>query len=394
MKFIKNKKGSDKVLSIYWFVILFIISTGIFGMVYVYYHAPFNVREAEGDIMVNKIAECVSQQGKTSSAWVSGTNTNIQTSITCQNTKDCQKIIGNKIVSVIDGIRSTLPSDVDSSIKQEGVAENLNCLVLQIAMTESSLQHCKQSQVNGNPLYCDGGGLDVIKKSLGDEKSYGVMQINIGDNAHPDMKDRVSFFNDNVQYAIKNVLASGYNSYKSGIIFPKSGIPCPGMSSTKYYSGWKAAIRNYNGQGCGGDNSYVENVLAKKDYVNQLFPEFCSQGATITVGQKKDIASECHLNFNSEFKEQQQYYVQIDFYDLKTFQVATTANGEKISSQPIATIFDGNENLKADCELQKDKNFKIQSKCIERRLYSVDEKNNPYIINIISVIRKTEKNAI
>ena len=390
MKFIKNKKGSDKVLSIYWFVILFIISTGIFAMVYVYYHSPFNVLGAEGEIMANKIAECVSQQGKTNSAWISSTKT--ETSSACQSA-DCQKIIGNKIVSAVDGIRNALPSDADSSIKQEGIAENLNCLVLQIAMQESSLQHCAQIQQNGNPFYCDGGGLDGIKKSSGDEKSYGVMQINIGDTAHPEMKDRVSFFNDNVQYAVKNVLASGYNSYKSGIVFPKSGTPCIGMSSTKYYSGWGAAIRNYNGQGCGGDNAYVEDVLGQKNYISKLFPEFCSPGATAEVGKKKDIASECHLNFNSEFKEQQ-FYVKIDFYDLKTFQVTATANGETILSKPIATFFDGNENLKADCELQKAKNLKIQSKCVEKRLYSVDEKNNPYIINILSVTRKTEKNAL
>ncbi len=378
MKFIENKKGSDKVLSIYWFVILFIISTGIFAMVYIYYHSPFNVREAEGDIMVNKIAECVSQQGKTSSAWISGTS--IQTSSTCQNAKDCQKIIGTKIVSVIGGIKNTLPADLDSSIKQEGVAENLNCLVLQIAMQESSLQHCNQVQVNGNPLYCDGNKTDVKALDNARETSLGVLQVNT--KVH---SVAAEYFDIGVAYAVKSVLLSNYNQYKAGNLFTPTNT---------VYSGWKSAIRGYNGWGSGGDDKYVENVLAKKDYVNQLFPEFCSQGAMATIGQKKDITSECHLNFNSEFKEQQQYYVQVDFYDLKTFQVATTANGEKITSQPIATVFDGNENLKADCELQKDKNFKIQSKCVEKRFYSVDDKNNPYIINILSVIRKTEKNAI
>jgi hypothetical protein len=380
MKLIKNKKGSDKVLSIYWFVILFIVSTGIFGMVYVYYHAPFNVRGAEGDIMANKIVECISQQGKTSSAWISGANTNTQASNTCQNARDCQKIIGTKIASIISGIKNTLPADVDSSVKQEDVAENLNCLVLQIAMQESSLQHCKQPQVNGNPLYCDGNRTDVKALDNARETSLGVLQVNT--NVH---SVAAEYFDLSVAYAVKNVLITNYNQYNAGNLF---------ASTNTVYSGWKAAIRGYNGWGSGGDNQYVEHVIGQKDYVNQLFPELCSPGATTIVGQKKDIASECHLNFNSEFKEQQQYYVQVDFYDLKTFQVTTTANGEKITSQPVATVFDGNENLKADCELQKDKNFKIQSKCVEKRFYSVDEKNNPYIINVLSVIRKTEKNAV
>ncbi len=102
--------------------------------------------------------------------------------------------------------------------------------------------------------------------------------------------------------------------------------------------------------------------------------------------EKNFLSKECHLNFNSEF-DKIQYYVEVGIYDFKAFES---------SSSPIKTIFDGNENLKTDCELQKsNKNrFKIQSKCSEKSFYSIDEKNVPYIIKILSVVRKTEKNAL
>ena len=175
MKLIKNKTGADKILSVYWFAMLFIIASGIFAIVYVFYFYPFDVREIETAVLTNRIAECVSNQG----------------------------ILNNDFIS----------------------------------------------------------------------------------------------------------------------------------------------------------NGSEKNLISKK----------------------------CHLNFNSEF-DKIQYYVQIDFYDFKTF---------TNSSVPAETISDGNENLKSDCELQKSSknNFKIQSKCSEKSVYSIDDKNVPYLIKILSVVRKTEKNV-
>ncbi len=102
--------------------------------------------------------------------------------------------------------------------------------------------------------------------------------------------------------------------------------------------------------------------------------------------EKNFISKECHLNFNSEF-DKIQYYVEVEIYDFKTFES---------SSNPMKKISNGNENLKADCELQKSgkNNFKMQSKCSEKSFYSIDKKNAPYIIKILSVMRKTEKNAV
>jgi hypothetical protein len=64
MKTKKNKKGGSKILTMYWFVIVLIIAGGIFAMVYSFYNHPYDVRELEGEIMINSIADCLSGEGK------------------------------------------------------------------------------------------------------------------------------------------------------------------------------------------------------------------------------------------------------------------------------------------------------------------------------------------
>jgi hypothetical protein len=59
-----NNRGS-KILSVYWFAILVIVAVGIVAMVITFYGKPYDVREAEAGIMINKIADCLSDsEGK------------------------------------------------------------------------------------------------------------------------------------------------------------------------------------------------------------------------------------------------------------------------------------------------------------------------------------------
>lgn len=59
-----NKKGTDKIISVYWFVILFIVSAAVVYMAAVFYGEPYDVREIEANIMINQIADCISQGGR------------------------------------------------------------------------------------------------------------------------------------------------------------------------------------------------------------------------------------------------------------------------------------------------------------------------------------------
>ena len=64
-----NKQGTDKVLSVYWFAILFIVAAGVVYMAVTYYGAPYEVREIEAGILINQIADCISSGGKLNENW-------------------------------------------------------------------------------------------------------------------------------------------------------------------------------------------------------------------------------------------------------------------------------------------------------------------------------------
>jgi len=63
MKIIKNKIGADKIISVYWFVILFIVAAAIAYMVISFYGKPYDIRELEANALTNRIADCVSEGG-------------------------------------------------------------------------------------------------------------------------------------------------------------------------------------------------------------------------------------------------------------------------------------------------------------------------------------------
>lgn len=70
MKILNNKRG-DKILSVYWFAVLIIVAGGIFGMVYIFYGTPYDVREIESNTLINQVADCVSYAGKINSNFIS-----------------------------------------------------------------------------------------------------------------------------------------------------------------------------------------------------------------------------------------------------------------------------------------------------------------------------------
>jgi hypothetical protein len=61
--FPKNRRG-DTLFSLYWFAILMIVAGGIVGMVFVFYGNPYDIREIESNLLVDKLASCVSYAGR------------------------------------------------------------------------------------------------------------------------------------------------------------------------------------------------------------------------------------------------------------------------------------------------------------------------------------------
>ena len=101
------------------------------------------------------------------------------------------------------------------------------------------------------------------------------------------------------------------------------------------------------------------------------------------VSQKtgEDFLKMCHLNFNSSEEKVGQYYVEVKFYNLSDL------------NNPILNIKAGNNNWLADCVIQEKQKQENLPQCIEKSFYSVDEKNNQYIIKILTAVGKSEKNV-
>src|SRR3989344_5603718 len=54
--FPKNRIGAEKIISVYWFVILIIIAGAVVAMVSLFYGSPYDVRVTEANIMINQVS--------------------------------------------------------------------------------------------------------------------------------------------------------------------------------------------------------------------------------------------------------------------------------------------------------------------------------------------------
>jgi len=59
-----NKRGGDKLISVYWFVMLVIIAGGIVAMVNIFYGSAYDVRIPESEILSRKVADCMVHGGE------------------------------------------------------------------------------------------------------------------------------------------------------------------------------------------------------------------------------------------------------------------------------------------------------------------------------------------
>lgn len=57
------RKQGAKLLTMYWFLMLILISGGVTIMVFLFYGNPYDVRELEADLLLNRVVDCVSPNG-------------------------------------------------------------------------------------------------------------------------------------------------------------------------------------------------------------------------------------------------------------------------------------------------------------------------------------------
>jgi hypothetical protein len=91
----------------------------------------------------------------------------------------------------------------------------------------------------------------------------------------------------------------------------------------------------------------------------------------------------CKLNFNSEssFSGEEQFYFEINFYN---------ASNKDVS---VMKIEHGNSAWKSDCVVSEVEDYKNLAKCYSDEFYSVDYSKKAYLVKILTITKKTEKNV-
>lgn len=191
----------------------------------------------------------------------------------------------------------SVSTDITGIILDESIDANVSeVLALAVAYTESRFRHCCGSAGRNTAGDC----VFVQENSCGDDRiltssagSVGIMQINkrVHQNKTSALcrEETLNNLDCNIKVGL-NILSDGYTRYQRGI--PES-LLSQYCSNGEYYSkyreyrGWAAALRAYNGLGCGeGANvNYVEEVIetacgiangivkiehAPEDLINQL----------------------------------------------------------------------------------------------------------------------------
>lgn len=63
-----NRKGDERVLILYWFIIFIIISIAIISGVISFYGHPLDIREKESEILSSKMIDCITDNGRLNTA--------------------------------------------------------------------------------------------------------------------------------------------------------------------------------------------------------------------------------------------------------------------------------------------------------------------------------------
>lgn len=61
---VRKNRGEEKLISMYWFLILTLIAGGIVLMTNSFYSSPYDVREVEAEVLANKVSDCIYHGGR------------------------------------------------------------------------------------------------------------------------------------------------------------------------------------------------------------------------------------------------------------------------------------------------------------------------------------------
>lgn len=234
------------------------------------------------ELECTKLGECTFEDGFVNTCRSATITETKSDDLTCTDQKSCKTVLGKEIIARAVGKKTNDEKFSDATIKAETGANSFECLILQVAWQETSIQHCNPfkdpvtNKIKGNPLYCEG---DVSKTVSHDSRTgLGLMAINTAfersdgkflghcgsyglSSNQEECRKQLTDFEKNIEVGA---------SYLSDL-YDKQ--PFEFICTGKTYTGWNRALRSYNGPGCNGNNRYVEDVIANRDEVAGLFSQ-------------------------------------------------------------------------------------------------------------------------
>jgi hypothetical protein len=128
-------------------------------------------------------------------------------------------------------------------------------------------------------------------------------------------------------------------------------------------------------------NVLINQIADCISYAGKIDVNLISNGTVQFEKSGSDFLKNCHLAFDTTEWKEQQYYTEINFYNLSDL------------TNPILAIEAGNKNWPATCVIQENGRKQTLPQCTQKSFYSLDDKSNKYIIKILTVVRKSEKNV-
>ena len=186
--------------------------------------------------------DCFIGESKTSDGVIEKTPINKNDGIS-DSPVTCQESNGENILRIARSLKTNEDKFSDEVILSETGVKNFECMVLQLAMQESSLVHC--GKIGECSLECNGENILKFDETSSGDYSYGIMQLNTR-SFGPDEES----LEDNIRTGINNLIEK-YDSrskyyYCSGAANDGNGVVTV-QGERVTYSKWKRTIRAYNG---------------------------------------------------------------------------------------------------------------------------------------------------
>lgn len=300
----ENKRASIGSRTFYlWIFFMFIlIAVVISAGTYIFYSKEVDIRGAEAEILSNKIESCIVQEGILVKSFL---NENFDIQKECdldiQDSYYLKVSIYSSIANIDESSESRLITpeilaNIMEHSKNKGIVKRkCNCGDECREYANAIIEAAKKEDISPLLLLSIMMQESSCDASASSGSSIGLMQINTihcGKYSLPeDEKECIEELKSNYQKNIfvgAEILREYYEKYSSGKLFQG----CTGRNIE--YSGWEAAIRAYNGWGCGRDKEgnpiteqdyYVDEVIERYNEIKELAADYLENKEGSTTGK-------------------------------------------------------------------------------------------------------------